>query len=87
MQKTQYPINENEWAKYLTIKNYYTLNEISYRKSLILESNCDFDKIVSVINEYRKKQKNIIYEYNEKKFYFVETQELQNRIDKIKDFF
>ncbi len=86
MQKTQYPINENEWAKYLTIKNYYTLNEISYRKSLILESNCDFDKIVSVINEYRKKQKNIIYEYNEKKFYFVETQELQNRIDKIKDF-
>ncbi|KLE05023.1 Fic family protein [Aliarcobacter butzleri] len=86
MQKTQYPLSENEWAKYLTIKNYYNLNEISYRKSLILESNCDFDKIVSIINEYRKKQKNIIYEYNEKKFYFVETQELQNRIDKIKDF-
>lgn len=86
MIKKQYPTTDKEWAKYLTVKNYYTLNEIEYRKSLIIESNCNFDKVLNTIIEYRKKQRNLIFEFENKNFYFVETQELQNRIDEIKDF-
>ncbi len=84
MNAKKYPTTNKQWAKYLTIQNYYTLNEIEYRKSLIIESNCNFDKILKTIVEYRKKQKNMVFEFEEKNFYFVETQELQNRIDKIK---
>jgi len=86
MSDKQYPTSEKEWAKYLTIKQYFTLNEIEYRKSLIIESNCDFEKVINTIKEYRNKQRNTIFEFEDKNFYFVETQELQNRIDKIKDF-
>lgn len=54
---------------------------------MVLESGCDFDKIIHTIKEYRKKQRNSIFKFEDKNFYFVETQELQNRIDEIKDFF
>jgi len=86
MSEKKYPSTEKEWAKYLTIKQYLTLNEIEYRKVLIIESGCDFDKVIHTIKEYRKKQRNSIFEFEDKNFYFVETQELQNRIDEIKDF-
>lgn len=86
MSTKKYPTTNKEWAKYLTVQNYHTLNEIEYRKSLIQESNCDFEKVYETIVEYRKKQRSIIFEFEEKKFYFVETQELLNRIDEIKDF-
>jgi len=86
MSEKQYPTTEKEWAKYLTIKHYLTINELEYRKSLIIASGCDFDKVLDIIKEYRKKQKNSIFNFEDKNFYFVETQELQNRIDEIKDF-
>lgn len=86
MNKKTYPSSEKEWAKYLTVKQYFTLQEIEYRKSLIMESDCDFEKVYHTVKEYRKKQKNFILNSCEKKFYFVETVELQNRIDKIKNF-
>ncbi len=86
MSEKKYPTTDKEWAKYLTIKQYLTINEIEYRKLLVIESGCDFEKVIKTIKEYRKKQRNTIFEFEEKNFYFVETQELQNRIDKIKDF-
>jgi Fic family protein len=86
MSKKKYPTTNKEWVKYLTIENYYTLNEIEYRKLLIIETGCNFDGIMNIIKEYREKQKNIIFEFEEKKFYFVETYELKQRIDKIKSF-
>ena len=86
MSEKKYPTTEKEWTKYLTIKQYLTLNEIEYRKSLVLESGCDFNKVIHTIKEYRKKQRNLIFKFEDKNFYFVETQELQNRIDEIKDF-
>ena len=86
MSEKKYPNTDKEWAKYLTVQNYFTINQIEYRKALINESNCDFNKIVNIIIEYRKKQRNSIFQFEDKNFYFVETQELQNRIDKIKDF-
>lgn len=86
MSEKKYPTTDKEWAKYLTIKQYLTINEIEYRKLLVIESGCDFEKVIKTIKEYRKKQRNTIFEFEEKNFYFVETQELQNRINKIKDF-
>jgi len=44
MTEKKYPTTEKEWAKYLTIQSYFTLNEIEYRKSLIIESGCDIEK-------------------------------------------
>jgi len=86
MSKKEYPTTDKGWAKYLTIENYYTFNEIEYRKLRIVKSDCDYDKIIKRIKEYRKKQRNLIFEFKEKRFYFVETLELQNRVEKIKNF-
>lgn len=86
MRTKEYPITNKDWAKYFTITNYYTLNEIEYRKALVLENGCDFAKVMDIVKEYRKQQRSLIYTFEEKKFYFIETQELQNRIDTIKDF-
>jgi len=86
MNNKTYPTTEKEWAKYLTIKNYYTMNEIGYKKNLIEDSNCNFDKIVEIVQDYRNKHRNTIFEFNEKKFYIVETQKLKNNIEDIKNF-
>ena len=34
MSEKQYPTTEKEWAKYLTIKHYLTINELEYRKEV-----------------------------------------------------
>lgn len=37
--KKDYPVNEKEWLKYLTIDNYYTFFEIERRKKLFQKQN------------------------------------------------
>lgn len=86
MSEKVYPTSNKEWAKYLTIQNYYTLNEIEYRKAPIQKQDCDFDKVLELIIKFRSSHRNVIFEFEEKRFYFVETHELQKRIEEIKSF-
>jgi len=87
MAQKQYPNTEVGWIDYLTNQRYLTLNEIEYRKSIVEKSGCDFDEIFNYIKEYREKEKQIIFKFSNKSFYFVETDELKNRIAKIKKFY
>jgi len=87
MEKKQYPSTNKDWIDYLTNKRYLTLNEVEYRKSIIEKNGGDFDEIFNYIKEYREKEKKIIFKSDNKIFYFVETDELKNRIAKIKKFY
>lgn len=85
MSNKKYPSNDKEWAKYLTVHNYFTENEIEYRKALIDDSACDYENVRQIVMNYRK-QKTILFEFEEKTFYIVETHQLKENIDKIKNF-
>lgn len=84
--KKDYPVNEKEWLKYLTIDNYYTFFEIERRKKIILETECDFDSIVESVNKYRQKNKLLIFSFEEKNFFITDTFKLRKNIDTIKEF-
>ena len=75
-----------DWLKYLTIDNYYSLFQIENRKQPIEDSGCNYQEIYTKITEYRKKNRNEIFNFENKKFYIVETFKLKNNIDKIKEF-
>ncbi|NWF67302.1 MAG: Fic family protein [Campylobacterales bacterium] len=83
----KYPTTNDEWIKYLTIDNYFTDNEIEYRKHLIKESNCNFEVIKEKIENIRQNLKVEIFKFENKSFYFVETVYLKNKIEQIKEFF
>ncbi len=82
----KYPKTTKEWIKYLTIDNYYTPKEIEYRKKLIIENGCSYDKIYQEILKYRKKYKKELVELEKEEFFFVETHLIKENIDKIKQF-
>ena len=84
--KKEYPTSTKEWLKYLTIDKYETLFKIENRRHLIEESGCDYIEIKAKIIEYRNKNKTLIWQFEDKKFYITETFKLKNNIDKIKEF-
>jgi Fic family protein len=83
---TQYPSTTKEWIKYLTINRYYTFFEIENRKKLIEESGCDYIKVTAKIKQYRLKNRENLFNFGDKHFYFVETFRLKESMDKIKEF-
>ncbi len=85
MIKKTYPSSSKEWMKYLTVDKYYTPKEIAYRKKLILESGCDYDKVYEKILKYRNRKKELISLEGES-FTFVETHLMKENVDKIKNF-
>ncbi len=84
--KKDYPVNEKEWLKYLTIDNYYTIFEIERRKKIISETGCNFDSIVESVSKYRQKNKLLIFSFEEKNFFITDTFKLRKNIDTIKEF-
>ena len=85
--KKYYPKTEDNWIEYLTVENYFTFNEIEYRKNKILQNSCDFNKIFNSITKYREENRDIIFKFKENKFYFIQTEKLKKRIDEINSFF
>jgi Fic family protein len=81
-----YPTTTKEWIKYLTINRYYTFFEIENRKKLIEESGCDYIEVTAKIKQYRLKNRNNLFGFGDKDFYFVETFRLKESMDKIKEF-
>lgn len=84
--KKDYPSNEKEWIKYLTIENYFTIFQIEHRKNKIIESNCSYDNIYSKVLQYREKNKLLIFNFDEKNFFITDTFKLRKNIDTIKEF-
>jgi Fic family protein len=82
----KYPTNTREWLKYLTIDNYRTYFQIERRKKIIDDTKCDYIEIVAKIKEYRIKNKSLIFEFEDKKFYISDTFKLRKNIEKIKEF-
>jgi Fic family protein len=78
--------SSKDWIKFLTIDNYFTINQIEYRKNIIEKSNCNYDEILNKIKSYRAKNKKTVFEFEEKEFYFTETFKLKKNIDEIKEF-
>ena len=84
--KKEYPSNEKEWLKYLTIDNYYTVFQIEHRKKIIIETGCDYESILESINKYREKNKLLIFNFDEKNFFITDTFKLRKNIETIKEF-
>lgn len=84
--RKDYPSNEKEWLKYLTIDNYYTVFQIEHRKKIIIETGCDYEFILESINKYRKKNKLLVFNFDEKNFFITDTFKLRKNIDTIKEF-
>ncbi|MGA1939340.1 Fic family protein [Arcobacter sp. YIC-310] len=84
--KKDYPTNEKQWLKYLTIDNYYTVFQIEHRKKIITETGCDFDSILESVNKYRQRNKLPIFNFEEKNFFITDTFKLRKNIDIIKEF-
>jgi len=84
--KKDYPKNIKEWLKYLTIDNYETIFKIEHRRHLIEDSGCDYIEVKSKILQYREKNKILLFKFENKNFYIVETFKLKQNIDKIKEF-
>jgi len=82
----EYPKNEREWVKYLTIDNYFTIFQIEHRKNKVIDSNCSYDNILSKVLQYRDKNKSLIFSYGEKNFYITDTYKLSSNIENIKEF-
>jgi len=78
-------LTHKEWIDYLSISNYYTPNEIEYRKQIILNDGIDYDKLINDINSYRKRNKKSFKIYDEE-FYFVETKWIKKELGKIKKY-
>ncbi len=85
MQK-KYPTSTKEWLKYLTIDNYYSLFQIEHRKHLIDESGCDYIEVKAKILQYRAKNRSLIFNFEDKKFYITDTYKLRQNIEEIKKF-
>lgn len=77
---------QKDWVKYLTVENYFTENEIDYRRHDIIEDGFDFEKIKKEIQDYRRRYAKDIFTYEDEKFIFIPTTELQRRIETIKSF-
>jgi len=82
----EYPKNEREWVKYLTIDNYFTIFQIEHRKNKVIDSNCSYDNILSKVLQFRDKNKSLIFSYGEKNFYITDTYKLSSNIENIKEF-
>ncbi len=78
-------MSEKEWIEHLTVRNYFTPNEIEYRKHLILKDNINYEKLLKKINSYREKNR-IEFVLDNETFYFVETKYIKKEIEKIKNF-
>jgi Fic family protein len=87
MKNKKYPTTDSDWIKYLTIDNYYTDNEISYREPKIKEMGCNFDYIKQKVSTIRQSLKSQIFTYSDKEFYIVETIQLKSKIEELKYFF
>ena len=86
MSKKEYPTSLKEWLKYLTIDNYYTFFQIENRKNIIEKSGCDYIEVKAKILEYRAKNRTILFEFEEKRFYICDTYKLKHNIEEIKKF-
>lgn len=83
---SQHPDTVKDWIKYLSIDHYNTFFEIENRKKLIEESGCDYIEVMAKVKQYREKNKELLFSFNDKNFYFVNTYRLNERINKIKEF-
>lgn len=79
--------SQSDWIEYFTITNYFTENEIEYRKTMVEESKCDFAKILEEVRRYRSADKKTIFEHKNKRFSICETKKLKGSIDEIKEFY
>ncbi|SFV61204.1 conserved hypothetical protein [hydrothermal vent metagenome] len=86
MSKKEYPTSVKEWLKYLTIDNYYTFFQIENRKNIIEKSGCDYIEVKAKILEFRAKNRTVLFEFEEKRFYICDTYKLRNNIEEIKKF-
>lgn len=77
---------QKEWVKYLTVENYFTDNEIEYRRRDVEADGFEFEKIKKEIQEFRRRYAKQISLFEDEKFIFVSTTELQRRIETIKSF-
>lgn len=82
----EFPSNEKDWLKYLTIDNYFTIFKLEHRRKIIEESGCDADEIFSNILDYRNKNKSLIFSFENKNFFITETFKLRENIETIREF-
>ncbi len=82
--KKETPKTTKEWLKYLTIERYFTVFEIERRREIIENSGCDYIEIKAKILEYRNKNKNVIWTFENKEFYITDTFKLRQNIELIK---
>ncbi len=75
-----------EYAKKYTIEMYMTPKEIEYRSSIIEQNGLNFNDLMKMISEYRKKNRHILLESNGRCFSYTMTKELRKRIEKINGF-
>ncbi len=84
--KKETPKTTKEWLKYLTIDRYLTIFEIERRSEIVEKSGCDYIEVKAKILEYRNKNKNIIWTFENKNFYITHTFRLERNIETIKEF-
>ncbi len=84
--RKDYPTNEKEWLKYLTIDNYYTIFQIEHRKRIIVETGCNYGEVLESVKKYRQKNKLNIFTFEDKSFFITDTFKLRKNIDEIKEF-
>jgi|GEM_PF-1577246 len=82
-----YPTSDKEWVRYFTISNYFTENEMEYRRKRIDENSCNFENIIEEVKKYRAEQKKVIFEYKNKKFMLCETKKLKDSVEAMKEFY
>lgn len=80
------PKTEKEFAKYFTVDNYFTPNEMEYRKSMATERYVDFAGVLRKVENYREKVRRDLFSTSGEKFVFSLTKELHERVERIKSF-
>ncbi len=78
--------NIDECFDYLTKDNYFTISDIENRKDNIEKLNIDYDVLLKKVKAYRLDNQKIIFKYENKEFYLVESDKIKNQIKEINSF-
>ena len=77
---------EKDFRKYFTLENYFTPNEMEYRRSMVQDAGLDFPSIIRGVEKYREKTRKELLDTNGERFYFCFTKELHRRTEAINSF-
>lgn len=83
----EYPTANKEWVRYFTITNYFTENEIEFRRKRVDESGCDYAKILEEVRKYRSTNKKTVFEFKGERFMLCETKKLKDSVESMKEFY